>query len=598
MFLRRTQRTKNGKAHDYWNVVENKRLDDGRVVQRHVLYLGEINSSQAAAWRKAIEVFDEDAGRPRTLALFPEDRGEIAAGDESIVRLRLSEMRLQRPRQWGACWLAGQLWRELQLDRFWADRLPPSRKGTPWDQILQVLATYRLIAPGSEWRLHREWFGNSAMADLLGADFGLAEEHKLYACHDLLLQHKDALFSHLVGRWRDLFNADFDVLLYDLTSTYFEVNASDLPEGSKRRHGYSRDKRPDCPQVVIALVVTPDGLPLAYEVLPGNTADSKTLRMFLSKIEQQYGKARRIWVMDRGVPTEAVLAEMRNSDPPVQYLVGTPKGRLNRLEKHLLQKPWQNAREGVKVKLLAGDGELYVFAQSSDRVTKERAMRRRQLKWLWKRLHKISDMEITREELLMKLGAARSKAPAAWRLVDIETDKQRPSFTFSLNRNKLRKIRRREGRYLLRTNLTDNDPAQLWQYYIQLVAVEEAFRNLKGDLAIRPVFHKVERRIEAHIFVAFLAYCMQITLTRRLHALGPGLTARSALEKFAAVQMIDVHLPTTDGREILLTRYTHPEPELQLLINQLKLRLPPQPPPRITTAAITQPKRRSEDLLV
>jgi hypothetical protein len=598
MFLRRTERKKNGKTHHYWNVVENKRLGDGRVVQRHVLYLGEINSSQAVAWRKAIEVFDEDAGRSRTLALFPEDRCEAVAGDASVVQLRLSEMQLRRPRQWGACWLTGQLWQELQLDRFWADRLPPSRKKTRWDQILQVLASYRLIAPGSEWRLHRQWFGTSAMADLLGADFGLAEEHKLYACHDLLLEHKEALFSHLVGRWRDLFNADFDVLLYDLTSTYFEVNASDLPEGSKRRHGYSRDKRPDCPQVVIALVVTPDGLPLAYEVLPGNTADSKTLRMFLGKIEQQYGKARRVWVMDRGVPTEAVLAEMRNSDPPVQYLVGTPKGRLNRLEKHLLQKPWQDAREGVKVKLLAEDGELYVFAQSSDRVTKERAMRQRQLKWLWKRLHKISDMEITREELLMKLGAARSKAPAAWRLIDIETDKQRPSFTFSLNRNKLRTIRRREGRYLLRTNLTDDDPAQLWHYYIQLVAVEEAFRNLKGDLAIRPVFHKDERRIEAHIFVAFLAYCMQITLARRLHALAPGLTARSALEKFAAVQMIDVHLPTNDGREIQLTRYTHPEPELKLLIDQLKLRMPPQPPPRITTAAANQASRRSEDLLI
>jgi hypothetical protein len=597
MFLRRTERKKNGKTHRYWNVVENKRLDDGRVVQRHVLYLGEINSSQAAAWRKAIEVFDEDAGRSRTLALFPEDRCEVAAGDACVVQLRVSEMRLQRPRQWGTCWLAGQLWQELELDRFWADRLPPSRKRTRWDQVLQVLASYRLIAPGSEWRLHRQWFGNSAMADLLGADFGLAEEHKLYACHDLLLQHKDALFSHLVGRWRDLFNANFDVLLYDLTSTYFEVNASDLPEGSKRRHGYSRDKRPDCPQVVIALVVTPDGLPLAYEVLPGNTADSKTLRMFLGKIEQQYGKARRVWVMDRGVPTEAVLAEMRNSDPPVQYLVGTPKGRLNRLEKHLLEKPWQDAREGVKVKLLAEDGELYVFAQSYDRVTKERAMRRRQLKWLWKRLRQIAAMEITREELLMKLGAARSRAPAAWRLVDIEIDKERPSFTFALNRKKLRTTRRREGRYLLRTNLTDNDPAQLWQYYIQLVAVEEAFRNLKGDLAIRPIFHKDEKRIEAHVFIAFLAYCMQITLTRRLHALAPGLTARSALEKFAAVQMIDVHLPTTDGREILLTRYTHPEPELQLLIDQLKLRLPPQPPPRITTAAVTKEDRRSEDLL-
>src|SRR3981081_4065100 len=586
MFLRRTERKKNGKTHSYWNVVENKRLDGGRVVQRHVLYLGEINSSQAAGWRKAIEVFDVDAGRARTLSLFPEDRCEAIAGDASVVQLRRSDMHFRGPGQGGACWLAGPLWQELQLDRFWAYRLPPSRKRTPWDQILQVLATYRLIAPGSEWRLHREWFGNSAMADLLGADFGLAEEHKLYACHDLLLKHKDALFSYLVGRWRDLFNADFDVLLYDLTIPYFEVNASDLPEGSKRRHGHSRDKRPDCPQVVIALVVTPDGLPLAYEVLSGNTADSKTLRTFLDKIEQQYGKARRVWVMDRGVPTEAVLAEMRNSDPPVQYLVGTPKGRLSRLEKHLLQKPWQDAREGVKVKLLAEDGELYVFAQSDDRVAKERAMRR-QLKWLWKRLRQITAMEVTREELLMKLRAARSKASAAWRLVDIEADNQPPRCVFSLNRKKLRKTRRRKGRYLLRTNLTDNDPAQLWQYYIQLVAVEEAFRNLKGDLAIRPLFHKHECRIEAHIFIAFLAYCIHVTLTRRLHALAPGLTARSALEKFAAVQMIDVHLPTTDGRELRLTRYPQPEPELQLLIQQLKLQLPPQPPPRITTVAAT-----------
>jgi hypothetical protein len=586
MFLRKTPRKKDGKTHDYWSVVENKRVAGGRVVQRHVLYLGEINSSQAAVWRKAIEVLDDDAGHPRTMALFPEDRCAGIAPDASVVQLRLSGMRLCRPRQWGACWLAGQLWQALQLDRFWADRLPPSRKGTQWDQVLQVLVSYRLIAPGSEWKLHRDWFGRSAMADLLGADFGLAEAHKLYACHDLLLQHKDALFSHLMARWRDLFNANFDVLLYDLTSTYFEINASDVAEGDKRRHGYSRDKRSDCPQVVIALVVTPDGLPLAYEVLPGNTADCTTLRMFLHKIEQQYGRARRVWVMDRGIPTEAVLAEMRASDPPVQYLVGTPKGRLSRLEKQLLAKPWQEARVGVAVKLLAEDDELYVYAESVDRVSKERAMRRRQLKWLWKRLRELAAMEISREEMLMKLGAARSRAPTAWRLIEINMDRESSMFIYALNRQKLRKVRRREGRYLLRTNLTENDPALLWQYYIQLVAVEQAFKNLKGDLAIRPVFHQDERRIEAHIFIAFLAYCLQVTLQRRLHALAPGLTARSALEKFAAVQMIDVHLPTTDGRELLLTRYTQPEPELRLLIQQLKLQLPPQPPPRIATADV------------
>ena len=325
------------------------------------------------------------------------------------------------------------------------------------------------------------------MADLLGSDFGLAEAHKLYACHDLLLAHKEAVFSHLTERWRDLFNADFDVLLYDLTSTYFEVNASDLPEGSKRRHGYSRDKRPDRPQLVIALVVTPEGLPLAYEVLPGNTADCRTLRAFLDEIESQYGKARRLWVMDRGVPTEEVLAEMRACDPPVQYLVGTPKGRLTRLEKQLIDKPWRKARDGVEVKLLAQDDELYVYAQSADRVAKERAMRRRQLKWLWARLNKLAAMDVSREERLMKLGAARSKAPSAWRLVDVALDEKTGALSFSLNRDKLRTARRREGRYLLRTNLTESDPALLWQYYIQLVAVEEAFKTLKGDLAIRPL---------------------------------------------------------------------------------------------------------------
>lgn len=595
MFLRQTRRQKDGKTHVYWNIVENRRLDDGRVVQRQVLYLGEINSSQAAAWRKAIEVFDEAAGEPRTLALFPEDRGE-AVDDALAVHVCLSALTLRRPRQWGACWLSGQLWRELQLDRFWTEHLPASRKGTRWDQILQVLAAYRLIAPGSEWKLHREWFGNSAMADLLGADFGLAEAHKLYACHDRLLAHKDALFSHLVGRWRDLFNASFDVLLYDLTSTYFEIDATALPEGDKRRHGYSRDRRSDCPQVVIALVVTPEGLPLAYEVLSGNTKDNQTLRQFLARIAAQYGKARRVWVMDRGIPTEEVLAEMRQSDPPVRYLVGTPKGRLTKLEKLLLDQPWRQARQGVQVKLLAQDDEFYVFAASADRVLKERAMRRRQLKWLWRRLKELAMMKNTREQLLMKLGAARAKSPVGWRLVDVNVDKDSAAFTYTLNRDKLRTIRRREGRYLLRTNLTESDPATLWQYYIQLVAVEEAFKNLKSDLAIRPVFHQHEQRIEAHIFIAFLAYCLYVTLQRRLHALAPGLTARSALEKFAALQMIDVHLPTTDGRQLVLTRYTQPEPELQLLLNQLKLQLPPQPPPRITAAQTNQP-RRSEDLL-
>jgi hypothetical protein len=585
MFLRATIRRKDGKEHRYWSLVENKRVSGGRVVQRHVLYLGEINSSQELAWRKSIEVLEGGAARPRTLALFAEDRCEGVMPDSSIVRLKLSQLELRRPRQWGACWLALKLWEELRLDRFWVERLAPSRKGTRWDQVLLVLVAYRLIAPGAEWHLHREWYGRSALADLLGADAGLADSHKLYRCHDRLLAHKQAVFDHLVERWRDLFNVSFDVLLYDLTSTYFEANPP-FPEGDKRRHGYSRDHRPDCVQVVIALVVTPEGLPLAYEVMSGNTADSTTLRGFLERIERQYGKARRIWVMDRGVPTEAVLDEMREADPPVSYVVGTPKGRLSRLEQQLLARPWHEARPGVQVKLLPQDGELYVFAQSADRVAKERAMRRRQLKWLGARLKQLSAMRLTREELLMKLGAARQKTPTAWRLVEVVVSPSSGTFSYRLDRNKLRVARRREGRYLLRTNLTEHDPAKLWTYYLQLVAVEEAFKNLKGDLALRPIFHQDEARIEAHIFIAFLAYCLHVTLKRRLHAMAPGLTPRSVLEKFAAMQMIDVHVPTTDGRELLLTRYTQPEPELGLLLDKLKLELPAQPPPKISAAEV------------
>ena len=588
MFLRRTIRKKDGKQHRYWSVVENRRVAGGRVVQKHLLYLGEINDSQELAWRKSIEVLDESCARPRPLALFAEDRCDGVLPDASIVRLNLSELRLCRPRQWGACWLALRLWQELQFDRFWAERLAASRKGTHWDQVLFVLVAYRLLEPGSEWRLHRQWFERTALADLLGADFAVAGIHKLYRCHDRLLEHKQAVFDHLTRRWRDLFNARFDVLLYDLTSTYFEAEPP-FPEGDKRRFGYSRDHRPDCVQVVIALVVTPDGLPLAYEVLSGNTSDKTTLRDFLARIERQYGRARRLWLMDRGIPTEEVLAEMRRADPPVQYLVGTPKGRLNRLERDLLDKPWQAARPGVQVKLLPRDGELYVFAESADRVAKERSMRQRQLKWLWARLKELAAMEIKRDDMLMKLGAARARAPAGWRLVDIEMDTESSMFTYSLDRKKLRQTRRREGRYLLRSNLTEADPALVWNYYLQLVQIEQAFKTLKGDLAIRPIYHQEERRIEAHIFITFLSYCLHVTLGRRLQGLAPGLTPRSVFETFAAVQMIDVHIPTSDGRELLLTRYTQPEPDLKLLLGRLKLELPEQPPPKISAAQAAIP---------
>jgi transposase len=582
MYLRQIQRKKNGKEHSYWSIVEARRLADGRVSQRHVLYLGEINDAQERAWARAVEVFPDETAPPQTMALFPEERLDATTAEGlPIVRLRLKELSLHRPRQWGACWLAVYLWRRLRLDQFWAAHLKPSRKGTRWDQVLAVLTVYRLLAPGSEWRLHRQWFESTALADLLGVDFSVADPHQLYGCHDQIRAHKSTLFSHLVAQWRDLFGAEFDVLLYDLTSTYFE---SEPPLGAddKRKFGYSRDKRPDCVQVVIALIVTPQGFPLTYEVLAGNTSDKTTLKEFLQKIEKQYGKARRIWVMDRGIPTEEVLAEMRASDPPVQYLVGTPKGRLSKLEKDLVDKPWQQARAGVTVKLLPREGELYVLARSADRVAKERAMRRRQLKKLWQRLHELQAMKLRREDLWMKLGAAHQQSPSAWRLVAVEVHVTEPTFTYHLKKDKLRQVRRREGRYLLRSNLTQTDPAVVWHYYLQLVEVEQAFRNLKGDLAIRPIFHQEQTRIEAHIFVSFLAYCLHVTLGHWLRTLAPGLTTRSVLEKFATVQMVDVHIPTSDGRTLILSRHTQPEPDLQLLLARLKLELPAQPPPRIT----------------
>ena len=355
-FLHCHHRFKNGKDHCYWSIAEKVRTRRGWV-QRHLLYLGEINDSQKAAWTKVTEVFDTSRQQTRELALYPADRDVPAHATDYGVQVRLDQFALRHPRQWGACWIGCRLWDQLQLDEFWRARLPDSREGTCWRHVLETLTVYRLIDPGSEWRLHRQWFQNSALADLLEEDFNLAQKDNLYRCLDQVLEHRPALFQHLRHKWEDLFGVKFEVLLYDLTSTYFE-SAPPFPEGDKRQYGYSRDKRPDCVQVVIALVVTPEGFPLAYEVMAGNTADKTTLRDFLAKIEELHGKAERIWVMDRGIPTEEVLAQMRASDPPVHYLVGTPKGRLRRYEEKLLEQPWQIVREGVQVKLLPQAGEL------------------------------------------------------------------------------------------------------------------------------------------------------------------------------------------------------------------------------------------------
>ena len=441
MFVRAKRRFKDGKEHRYWSVVENCRNRDGRVVQRQVLYLGEINDSQRAAWCRSIEVLQGDCG-PAPMALFPDDREAPELHCET-VRIHVKDLSVHRPRQWGACWLALTLWDRLELDRFWTPRLLPSRQGTRWLDVLKTQVCYQLLEPGSEWRLHRHWYEHSALGELLNSPVRVIAGDTLYRCLDKVLEHKRAFFSFLHERWQTLFQARFDVLLYDLTSTYFE---SDPPFSGKRQFGYSRDKRSDCVQVVIALVVTPEGFPLAYEVMPGNTSDKTTLAQFLEKIESQYGRSERVWIMDRGIPTEETLAAMRGGQAPVHYLVGTPKGRLTRLEQSFVGLPWRAVRESVEVKLLAQDGELYILAQSRARILKERGMRQRRLRKLWRRLHELRGQSLSRDELLLKLGAAKKEAGRAYHLVDIRLPQAgeavtADTFTFELRRDRLRRAR-------------------------------------------------------------------------------------------------------------------------------------------------------------
>ena len=412
----------------------------------------------------------------------------------------------------------------------------------------------------------------------------------LYRCHDKLIAHKQALFSYLRTRWKTLFDESFEILLYDLTSTYFECDVPDN-DTSKRKFGYSRDKRSDCVQVVIALIVTPHGLPIAYEVMPGNTSDKTTLWDFVQKIEKQYGKVQRTWIMDRGIPTEETLEKMRAADPPISYLVGTPKGRLSVLEKKFLALPWEKARECVQVKLIEHEKDLYILARSDGRVDKERAMHKRRLKKLIKRLRELQAQALKRDQLLLKLGAAKKEAGRAYHLLDIHLPAENEpitaeTFYFSLKKDKLRLVRRREGRYRLRSHLANEAPAKLWELYIQLTEIEQAFKELKNDLDIRPIHHQRENRIEAHIFIAFVAYCLQTTLRQRLRVLAPGLTARAVLEKLAGIQMVDIHVPTTDGRHLILPRFTDPDADQQWLLARLKMMLPQQPPPRIAASAV------------
>ncbi len=586
MFLRTTNRRKDGKDHRYFSVVENRRLSSGKTAQRTVLYLGEVNDSQQAAWRKTLEVFDEQRSCSRTLSLFPEDR-EIPADAADSLQVRLSELELRRPRRFGDCWLACEIWHQLALDAFWQARLPEGREAVSWEKVLELLVVIHLLEAASEFRVHRQWFLSTAMDELLNVDYAVAEKDRLYRCLDRVLEHKQDLFLWLRQKWADLFQADFEVLLYDLTSTYFE---GAMEENPKAKRGYSRDGRPDCLQLVVALVITADGFPLAYEVMEGNTSDCTTLRGFLDRIEQTYGKARRMWVMDRGIPTEAILAEMREPGRQVYYLVGTSRSKIKQHEKKWLELPWRKVRDSVEVKLFEQDGELYVLAKSEGRQAKEIAMRRKRLARLLRKLRAMRRSLPARDQLLLRIGAAKSEAGRAFGYVKIQIpDARQPvtreSFQFQVDKAKLKEAELRDGHYLLRSNLSDGDPSVLWSRYVQLTQIESVFRSLKSELGIRPIRHQLEHRADAHILIAFLAYCLQVTLKNRLMIHAPGLTPSAVLEKLATIQMIDVHIPTVDGHWLILPRYTQPEPDARLVLDQLKLDLPAQPPPRITADA-------------
>jgi transposase len=586
MFLRSNKRIKDGKEHCYYTVVESRRVGSGKVIQKQVLYLGEINDSQQSAWRRTLEVFDEQQQRLTSLSLFAEDRPVPADAIDS-VQVKLSEMKLERARAFGNCWLGCQLWQQLQLDQFWTEKLPKGRESVRWEQVLELLVVNRLIDPGSEFRLHRQWFDQSAMDVLLNQDFAVAEKDRLYRCLDRVLEHKQELFLHLRQRWEDLFDAEFDLLLYDLTSTYVEGEAEQNP---KARYGYSRDGKPNCKQVVIALVMTPTGFPIAYEVMDGNTSDKTTLRGFLDKIESMYGKARRVWLMDRGIPTEALLKEMRESRQGTFYLVGTSRSKIKQYEQKWLDLPWRKVRDSVEVKLFAEQGELYVLAKSEGRQAKEIAMRRKRLVRLLRKLRAMRRSCPKRDQLLMRVGAAKTDVGRAFGFVQINLPKAgelvtKETFTFKLDKAKLKEAEQRDGHYLLRTNLVTEDPAVLWDRYMQLTQIEATFKCLKSDLGIRPIYHQLEHRVEAHIMVAFLAYCLIVTLKHRLQAYAPGLTPRAVLDKLATIQMLDVTFPTTDGRRLVMPRYTEPDQEQALVLHHLKLVLPPQPAPRISVGS-------------
>jgi transposase len=580
MYLKRHLRRKGGKEHVYYSVSESTRVSNRRSVQRQVLRLGELNTTQLERWQRSIEVLEEN-GQSRQLRLFT-DRDAAAPRAEDVCEVLLSSLAVRRPREFGAPWLGCRLFEAMGFDEFFGRELADHRGPEDWAKVVELLTVNRLCAPGSELSVHERWFDRTAMDFLLGAGPEVAAKDRLYRALDKIVGLKNRLEVHVRQRWQDMFGAQTDIVLYDLTSTYFEGGADDI---DKAERGYSRDHRPDCPQVVLALVVTSEGFPLTYEVFDGNTQDSTSLQRIIDAVQQRHGEQNRVWVFDRGVVSEANLQTLRERG--ASYLVGTPRRKLAEFEDHLLRGSWQEVagRPGVKVQLLEDEGEVYVLARSVDRAQKELAMRRRQLLGLTRDLRSLRHLMragrlVDPGKVHQRLGRLEERWGGVWRCLK-SVEVVAGDLSWSWDNARLRRLRLADGAYLLRTNLEPLDPALLWRQYVQLTEVEEAFRVLKSELAIRPVWHRVERRVEAHIFIAFLGYCLWVCLKQKLRAAAPSLTPARVLEALGSMSMVEVWFDLRHGGRICLPRITEPEVHQQLILHALGWDLPQQPPPKI-----------------
>lgn len=574
MFLRQHQRSKDGKVHGYWSLVETVRTPDGPR-QRTICYLGELNDSAEARWQKTIEAFNEQ-GESTQLKLFPND-AELP-DDPSVARVLVKKVRVERTRRFGDCYLGLELWKRLGLEEFFARHLDQEIAAVPWSRVAAVLAINRLCAPGSELAIERHWYPSTALDDLLHIEAGKINDTRLYRCLDRLLPCKIKLEQHLKQRFGELFQVEFDVLLYDLTSTYVEGAAEENP---MMRRGYSRDHRPDCEQLVLALIVNQDGFPFSYELFDGNRADVSTVETILRTVERKHGKARRVWIFDRGVASEENLVAIRKRGG--QYLVGTPRSKLKQFEQELLKDDFEKIRPEVEVKQITipGGEETYILCRTAGRKEKEKAIRSRFVTKIEKALAGLEKRIVEgklkdRDKMFMSLGRIQASHPQVADLYEMamKDTQQGPRLVWRQKPEQQQWLEAREGAYLLRTNLTVNGAADLWKKYMQLTEVEATFRTLKSELAIRPLFHQLEKRVKAHVLVAFLGYALQVTLKHLLKRSGSEYSPAHALKRLSELYSVDIVLPTVEGREIWLRRITKREEDQERLLYQLRLELP------------------------